>query len=232
MASLPLTEIRFERDHLIRDAIDLTRVDDFCRQMQEGEGFPPVEVVPQAGGKYLLGDGVHRCLAAQRAGHPEIDALIVIPRPNESPLECAYRTALETAARGPLALTNAERRRAAIHLLESQPQMSRRAIAQLVGAAHSSVNRWAVEAEPPSDNGPRQRIVIGPSPSQVAMRLVRNLGRISDSRGVFDLLAPRRMGRHMADAFADHFGDSALDEAQRFHAWMAAAVTALEDGAG
>ena len=54
------------------------------------------------------------------------------------------------------------------------------------------------------------------------------LDRLSESRGLLDYLAPKRMGRHLADAFVDRFGDSALDEAQRFRTWLDGAVVSLE----
>lgn len=229
---IPLTHLKFIRDKWPRDAVDQGRVEMFSQQMQEGGGFPPIEVVPLPDGTYLIGDGVHRCLAVQRIGRTEITAVFVEPRQGESPTDCAYRTALETASHSALPLSRSERRRAAIHLLEDRPDMSRRAIAELVGVAHSSVNRWAVEVDDSStteEDGTR-RTPIGPNPDQIATRLVTTLERLSESRGLFDYLAPRRMGRHLASAFISRFGDEGLTEAKHFQAWINVAVSALEEG--
>jgi hypothetical protein len=231
---IPISKLRFDRNWWPRDAIDQGRVEMFRLQMQEGGNFPPIEVVPSADGTYLIGDGVHRSVAAKSAGHTEIEVEIVHPQENETPTDCAYRIALETASRSALPLTRSERRRAAVYLLENRSDMSRRAIAHLVGVAHSSVNRWAIEVDQsstPDDEEPR-RTQIGPNPDQVASRLVVALERLSESRGLLDYLAPRRMGRHLASAFVDRFGDECLTEAKHFQTWINVAVSALEEGQG
>ena len=232
MTNVPIESLRYSRDSWVRDAVDRDRVELFYLQLQEGAGFPPIEVVKQDDGTYFIGDGIHRCMAAQRAGHTEIGAVIVPPRENETPVDCAYRIALETATRGPLPLTMSERRRAVVHLLETQPEMSRRSIAELVGVSHSTVGRWAVEVDQSAGDGDEAspRMPIGPSPEKVARGLVGTLERLKEARGLFDYLARSRMGRHMAGAFADRYGESALDEARRFQAWVDAAVAALEEG--
>jgi ParB-like chromosome segregation protein Spo0J len=227
--SIAVEALLFDPDAWVRDAVDSGRVNLFTSQMQEGAAFPPIEVVPQTDGTFLIGDGVHRCLAVRRLGQVEIDAVIVIPEPNESPAECAYRIALETASRSALPLTRSERRRAAVHLLEFQPQLSRRAIAQLVGVAHSSVNRWAEEVSQSSAADESEvRMPVGMTPSRIASRLVGTLERLSESRGLLDYLAPKRMGRHLAEAFTDRFDHSAPDEARRFRSWLDQTVSILE----
>ncbi|MGO8873428.1 MAG: ParB N-terminal domain-containing protein [Acidimicrobiales bacterium] len=234
MPLIPISQLRFDRNNWPRDAVDEGRVEMFFLQMQEDEAFPPIEVVPRPDGSFLVGDGIHRTLAVQRLERSEIEAVIATPRTDETPSACAYRIALETATRSALPLTRAERRRAAVHLLETCPDFSRRQIAQLVGVAHSSVNRWAEEvadSSTRSEDADRQ-MPIGPSPDRVAAQLVSTLDRLSGSRGILDYLAPKRMGRHLAEAFVDRFGDSALDEAQRFRAWLDVAVTALRDAEG
>ncbi len=231
MPLIRLQDLHLDRGTWIRDAVDHDRVEMFSLQMQEGEVFPSIEVVPTTNGPYLVGDGVHRVLAARRLGHTEIEAVIVIPKPNETDAQCAYRTALETASRSALPLTGAERRRAAIHLLQTQVELSRRQIAQLVGVAHSSVNRWAVEVDQSStpDADSDLQAAVGPTADKVARRLVSVLDRLSESRGFLDLIASKRMGRHLADAFADRFGESALGEARRFRTWLDGAVASLEE---
>ncbi len=228
---IPLSSLRCNRDNWVRDAVDKARVEQFAEQIQDGQRFPPIEVVPFTDGHYLIGDGIHRSMATHRLGRTEIEAVIATPRPNESSDDCAYRIALETASKSALPLTGAERRRAAIHLLETQPELSRRQIALLVGVSHSSVNRWAMEVDERStqDDGPERRMPVGQSPDRVAARLASMLDRLSESRGLLDYLVPKRMGRHLAKAFEERFGDSALDEAQRLRTWLDGAVSCLEE---
>jgi hypothetical protein len=227
---IPFNRLRYNRETWVRDAVDTGRVDQFAEQIKEGQEFPPIEVVPCADGNYLIGDGIHRSMATHRLGRTEIEAVIVTPQPNESPEQCAYRIALEMASKSALPLTGAERRRAAVHLLETQPELSRRQIALLVGVSHSSVNQWAIEVDEcstPDDEADR-RMPVGQSPDRVAARMASMLDRLSDSRGLLDYLAPKRMGRHLAEAFADRFGDTALDEARRLRTWLDGAVSHLE----
>ena len=125
--------------------------------------------------------------------------------------------ALETATRSALPLTRSERRRVAQHLLGTRPDLSGRAIARLVGVAHSTVDRWAEErAESASaqDDDPRSTQMV--TAEQMTRRLVVFLARMDEARGLLDYLMPKRMGRHIAQAFTEQFGDSALTEAQKF----------------
>ena len=96
--------------------------------------------------------------------------------------------------------------------------------------SHSSINRWAAEVDDCStpDDETERRMPVGQSPDRVAGRLVSMLDRLSESRGLLDYLAPKRMGRHLAEAFADRFGDSALDESRKFRTWLDGAIAALK----
>ena len=226
---IPKTHLRYDRSSWPRIALDEARVAMFGALLQEGETLPPIEVVPCPDGTYLVCDGMHRSFAALRAGRTEIDAVIVAPQGGESPSDCAYRRALETATRSALPLTRDERRRAALRLVESRPDMSRRAIARLVGVAHSTVDRWVGEAidSPSAEKGDTPKPDIATA-EQMARRLVGFLARLEDSRGLLDHLSTKRMGRHFAQAFSERFEDSALEEARRFRSWMDLAVTSLE----
>lgn len=230
---IPKSHLRYDRSSWPRDTLDEGRVAMFSALLLEGETLPTIEVVPRPDGTYLICDGVHRSFAAIRTGRTEIEAVIVVPQGGESPADCAYRRALETATRSALPLTRNERRRAALRLVASRPDMSRRAIARVVGVAHSTVDRWVGEA---TDSASAEK---GDPPSgadtataeQMARRLVSFLARLEDSRGLLDYLSTKRMGRHFAQAFSERFEDSALDEARRFRSWMDLAVTSLESDA-
>ena len=67
---------------------------------------------------------------------------------------------------------------------------------------------------------------------QMTRRLVVFLARMDEARGLLDYLMPKRMGRHIAQAFTEQFGDSALTEAQKFRVWLDQAVASIESEGG
>lgn len=215
-----------------RDGLDDSRVDMFADLYRAGEPVPPIEVIDLGDGTYLIGEGVHRYYAARAAGLNQIEVVFVMPESGESITDCAYRRALETATRSALPLTRSERQRAARRLLETRPDLSRRAVARLVGVAHSTVDRWAEEVAESASESATAGSTVGPTADEVAMKLVRFLERLSDSRGLFDYFAPKRMGTHLAQAFYDRFGDRALAEARTVAVWISHAVTMLEGSGG
>jgi hypothetical protein len=230
IALVQLAQLKFDADDYVRDAMDLTRVQIFVGIMEESDILPPIIVVPRPDGLFLIADGMHRCLAAQKLELIHITADVVMPMTNETPEQCAHRLALEYSAHSALPLTRAERHRAVLRLLETRPELSHRQIASMVGVAHSSVNRWALDVEVSTVEGDHPNLQIGPNPDRVAGRLVRMLDQLAESRGVLDYLAPRRMGRHLAGAFNDHYGDRAVHEARNFEAWVTAAIQHLKEG--
>jgi hypothetical protein len=155
--------------------------------------------------------------------------VLVSPRPDEPIDICTYRRALETATQSALPLTKAERRQAVRWLLAQQPEMSHRDIARTVGVAHSTVDRWIVGRGASEENGDTDS--SGPRPEDIADKLVRFWQRLDDSRRLFDLFGPKRMGRHLADAFTNRFGDNALREARLVAGWTQRAVETLSNPA-
>lgn len=230
MPSIPKNQLRFSSSIWPRDLLDEARVAMFQALLQEGETFPPIEVVPQPDGSFLICDGVHRSHAAIRAGRVDIEAEILSLEGDESPFDLAYRRALETATRSALPLNRAERQRAALRLIETRPDLSRRAIARLVGVAHSTVDRWAeglADSSNTTERDPTRTTEIETS-VQISRRLAGLLARLDESRGLLDYLSPSRMGRHLSQAFEDRLGDEALGQAARFAEWTAAAVRELQ----
>jgi hypothetical protein len=226
MNTLPIQQLRYSSATWPRLAVNNDRVEMFAAQLADGETLPPIEVVPNGDGTFSVADGVHRTLAALLNSQTDIEVKVVTVGPGESALNCAYRRALETATRTALPLGKLERRRAVKHLLDTRPDLSRREIARWVGVAHSTVDRWASEvADSASDS---EVSSLGPTADQSALKLVRFLERLSDSRGLFDYVAPKRMGRYLAQAFYDRFEDEALSQARVFALWVQRAVTLLE----
>jgi len=225
---VPINQLLVRRDLWPRFSADEERIELFADQLRAGEELPPIEVVPHNDGKYLIADGVHRSYAAVRAGRNDVTAILIVPLPNETPEACVYRRALETATRSALPLSRAERRQAVLKL-RSETDLSDRAIAQLVGVSHNSVGRWTKEESKGSDSANSPSNV--PSVEQVALRLASYLTQIDDGRGLLDLVAPQRMGRHIAHAFAERHGSNALKELERIGAWIdAAALNLRENG--
>jgi hypothetical protein len=221
------------RDAWPRFVLNDERVELFKELLAAGEELPPIEVVPYQPDRYLIADGVHRATAAKRANHATMGVVILPVEDGETPMDCALRRALETATRTALPLTRAERYQAAIKLSAKHPEMSHRAIAKLVGVSHDSVDRWLRPAEQQQaadaedEEEPDSPYEPSITADQAARQLVSGLVFLYDSRGLTDLLVPARMGKHLADAYQERFGDEALKEALRFASWANRAVVVL-----
>jgi len=225
-SQIPINQLVVRRDLWPRFSADEERIELFADQLRAGEELPPIEVVPHNDGKYLIADGVHRTYGAIRAGRSDVPALIITPLPNETPEACVYRRALETATRSALPLNRAERRRAVLKLA-AETDLSDRAIARLVGVSHNSVGRWTKEDSEESASAQTSSTV--PSVERVALRLATYLTQIDGGRGLLDLIAPGRVGKHIAQAFADCHGENALHEIDRVREWIDQAARTLRD---
>ena len=234
---LKTSQLVFSLDAWPRFALNDERVELFKELIASGEELPPVEVVPYQTDRYLIADGVHRANAANRAGRSQIDAVILSLEDGETPSACALRRGLETATKTALPLTTAERRQAAIRLSTRSPEMSHRAIARLLGVSHDSVDRWLrpeQEQEQQEDSGDDDSDEPEPTyeppftAGDAARQLVSGLAQLYEARGLADLLVPDRMGKHLADAYQERFGNQALKEAQRFAYWANRAVLVLK----
>lgn len=235
-ARVRIDQLQISQDAWPRFARSEERVDLFAQLIQSGEELPAIEVIARENGKYLIADGVHRAHAALRAGRSEVEAVVIEPDLGESDFACAFRRALETATKTALPLTTAERRRAAVRLARDRPGISHREIARRVGVSHDSVDRW-LRPQQTEDSGGNEPDLPGPplpTADKAARQLVTGLARLSESRGIADLFMPARMGKHLAEAFEQRFGDEALKEATRFATWATQAVAVLKasgDGA-
>lgn len=66
LRKVPLEHVRLDGGTQPREEINQDAVDDYAQSMLDGHEFPPV-VLYFDGETYWLGDGFHRCLAAQQA---------------------------------------------------------------------------------------------------------------------------------------------------------------------
>ena len=228
VTTIPISQLRYSSATWPRVAVNSGRVEMFVALLADGEVVPSIEVVANGDGTFWISDGVHRTEAALQCGRDQIEAVVVMTNPDESVVNCAYRRALETATNNALPLGKLERRRPVNHLLEIRPDLSRREIARWVGVVHSSVDHWASEADHSATGVGRATPILGPTASEVATKPVRCLGQLSDSRGLFDYIAPQRMGRHLADAFNERFGDRAWAEASQVASWLDRATAMLQ----
>lgn len=234
MTTIALSALRFKRSAWSRIDASPERVAMFEALYREGAPVPPLEVMAMPDGTYWVVDGVNRWSGAIRAGVDSVEVILVQPNDGESPEDFAFRRGLETATRSSQPLSSAERKRATLKLVATQPERSKREIARLVGVAHSTVDRWVREAQG-NEGGADGEIgsaeyTRGPTAADVARRIATYLDHLDESRGLFDMVAQVRMGKHLALALRDRFGDDALAQAERFANWTAGAVAQLKSG--
>ncbi|MBN1815362.1 MAG: hypothetical protein JXA14_26255 [Anaerolineae bacterium] len=142
-----IAQIDVDPDVQIRvRGIDRERVEDYARDMAEGDEFPPIicffERLPSGNGhKLWLADGFHRLAAAQSS------ALAVSIQARVAP--GSHRDAVEYAAtcnaRHGLPMTAADKRNAIRRLLHLHPDLASREIARQVGCSHSTVETVRAE---------------------------------------------------------------------------------------
>ncbi|MBV9167461.1 MAG: hypothetical protein JO342_15095 [Solirubrobacterales bacterium] len=174
--------------------------------------LPPLVVVADGQGGYLLADGHHRYEARRRLG-PEFDTVTVDVYPNEGrpPAELTYELALRFATVSAKPLTTAEKRAAIERLLSERPDISDRAIARLVGVSHSTVgvHRAGVVDSTTRDPAREQQSSQDPvwlSTKQIAEQLVFDFYELRQrTRKLlgFGEVDDVSAGRKLAQAFAE-----------------------------
>jgi hypothetical protein len=229
---IPLSSVRYVRESWPREGLNEERCAIFEAIYREGGSLPPIEVIARQDGTHRVCDGMHRIFGAKRAGLETIEAILIEPQAGESPDDTAYRRGLETATTSSLPLTYRERQRAALRLMSAKPQLSRREVARMVGAAHSTVDRWARLAEhehtetdaddSSADYDP------GPGADDVARRLARYLHEMDDARSLFEMTGS--MGRHLSQALLHEFAEGAASRAKLLAKWSQAAAEELRGG--
>jgi ParB-like chromosome segregation protein Spo0J len=232
LVSVGLGEIRFLARGWPRHFLDEERVEDFAALYKEQgpEALPPLELVPVAPGRYLIGDGVHRCEGARRAGLTNVLARLVAPAADCDPVEFTYRYALGRSAISSLPLTRAEKRAAVRRLLEANPQASDREIGRLVGVDHKTVGRVRRGVSPPLSQMP-ELPPLGPTPEAVAKRLFRAFDKAYEARGlgIADFFTGDRTGERLAGVLVDVYGEQALKKTEQFRGWLDQAAKTLQE---
>jgi hypothetical protein len=228
---LSLDQITLDDRAWPRDVLDEERIELFAEMVRDacdaagtGQGWsdplPPLMVVADDRGGYVLADGRHRYEARCRLGAGFDLVPVQAFQPNDrAPLDFAYELAL-LCTQGAKPLTTAEKRAAIARLLAERRDLSDRAIARLVGVSHRTVgaHRAGVGNLPTgaSDDSRRtgqDRAWL--STMQVAERLVCDFYELRQRTrkllgfGEFDNASA---GRKLAEAFtALYDGEAALD---------------------
>ena len=213
-----------------RESLDTERVEDFTALYREegADALPPLELVPDGGAGYLIGDGVHRWQAAKGAGLEKVPALLIVPPAGADPLPFAYLYALSRSAISSKPLTRAEKHAAIRCLLEHWPDMSDREIGRRVGVDHKTVARLKREDDPAETVASWSS---GPSPQDAAKKLFKAFEKAYEARGlgVADFFTGDRTGERLASVLRDVYDERALERAKAFRSWLAQAVSALEE---
>jgi len=130
---LALTAILFDSATQVRSEINSVVVDDYAERMGAGDQFPPADVFEESG-RYWIGDGWHRLLAAQKTGAVTFPCAV-----QAGGRQAAIRHALGANARHGLKRTNADKRRAVEIALKEFGTLSDRQIAEMCAVSDKTV---------------------------------------------------------------------------------------------
>jgi hypothetical protein len=229
--AISLSQIKLDKSLWPRESLDRERVEFFAELIADAAGeaaragkgwtdpLPPIVVVADGQGGYVLADGWHRVEARRilGAGFDVISAEVHLPdsRPTS---ECVYWLALLHATRTARPLSTAEKRAAIERLLTERPDLSDRAIARLVGVSHATVGAHRARlvnlttgADGASVGG---ATAGGPQADgesaweRAARRLAVDVGDLMAScRKIFGGPDYKTAGHELYEALAERFGD-------------------------
>src|SRR3954454_2005410 len=108
---ISLDLIRLDETVWPRAGFDHARVDDFAQLFEAGglEALPPVVIVHDGAGQYLVCDGHHRVAALHQLGAEAAVTVTEALPDGRSPEQFAFEYGVETAAHASKPLTRAER---------------------------------------------------------------------------------------------------------------------------
>lgn len=135
MRHVNLTAINFDSATQIRAEIDDPTVNAYAEAMAAGEKFPPATLFKD-GERYIIGDGWHRLLAAQKNGDVTFPCTIGGAGRRE-----AIRFALSANAKHGLPRSNADKRKSVEIALREFPKLSDRTLAEMCAVSHTTVQR-------------------------------------------------------------------------------------------
>jgi hypothetical protein len=133
MMNINLESIDFDKSIQCRAVVSENTIKEYSEAMTEGATFPPVDLYGTEK-ECFIGDGWHRCLAAQDAGLLVIDANL---HAGGKTLVCALGANSKHGERR----TNADKKRSVKLAIEAFPDISNRAIARLCKVGHTIVNK-------------------------------------------------------------------------------------------
>ena len=136
-----LANIQMDTTIQCRANIDLGTVNEYAERMEEGVEFPPVVLFGDET-KCWIGDGWHRVMAAESVGYDEIPADL---RPGNRAE--ALKHALGANAAHGRRRSNADKRRCVEIALGEWPDLSSRAIAEMCGVSHPTVEAVRPQVE-------------------------------------------------------------------------------------
>ena len=136
--SISLDELTFDSTYRVREYNDDGIISCYAECMETEDdliNFPPIEVYYD-GDNYWVADGRLRCLAARRAGHEKIHALVT-----EGDQLGAFWAAIVANGRQGCGLSWRDKQRVVTSALRCWPDYSDRAIAEAIGVSDHTVHR-------------------------------------------------------------------------------------------
>lgn len=130
-----LSSIQMDASIQCRASIDTGTVNEYAERMTAADAFPPVELFG-ADGRYWIGDGWHRIMAARQIGALSIDATA-----HDGGRREALKFALGANAQHGHRRTNADKRRCVEIALAEFGSLSNNAVAALCGVHDEMVSR-------------------------------------------------------------------------------------------
>lgn len=151
IANVPLSAILMDAGIQCRAAINTETVTGYAERMAARDEFPPVDLFG-TDGRYWIGDGWHRIMAATHVGADSIRATV-----HDGGRHDALKHALGANAKHGHRRSNADKRRCVEIALSEFPTLSSRAIAELCGVHHdlvTSARQLAESATSPKTDAP------------------------------------------------------------------------------
>lgn len=136
---LKLSEISTTSGTQIRASINHEAVDEYANAMTDGVKFPPV-VVFHDGSEYILADGFHRVMAANRNGFKDIEAEVCKGTKSD-----ALKYALGANSTHGIKRTNADKRRSVELALAEWPKLSDNKLAEICAVSQPFVTGMRAE---------------------------------------------------------------------------------------
>ena len=138
-----VTEIQTRPDIQVRCGMNEDAVERYADLYREGVSLTPVSIWHDRDGNLILIDGHHRLEAAKRAGLEEIDGY----DEGTGDMSGFIEESIKANARNGLALSKADRKRAAELIYKYQPTLSVRSIADKVGLSKSLIQTIVSEVD-------------------------------------------------------------------------------------